>query len=37
VALPLVREGLARLHEQYTSGYRDRFGLVTQLPAEKVA
>ncbi|MCY2967942.1 MAG: sugar nucleotide-binding protein [Planctomycetota bacterium] len=25
VALPLIREGIARLHEQHVSGYRDRF------------
>lgn len=35
--LPLIREGLARLHDQYTSGYRDRFGLVSSLQTEKVA
>jgi hypothetical protein len=23
--LPLIREGLSRLHEQHVSGYRDRF------------
>ncbi len=35
--LPLIREGLARLYDQYTSGYRDRFGIATTLHAEKVA
>jgi dTDP-4-dehydrorhamnose reductase len=35
--LPLIREGLGRLYEQSVSGYRDRFGGVTQGLAEKVA
>lgn len=34
--LPLIREGLARLYDQYTSGYRDRFGSVSPVH-EKVA
>ncbi len=29
VALPLIREGIARLHEQHVSGYRDRFSVET--------
>ncbi|MGQ0634165.1 MAG: sugar nucleotide-binding protein [Planctomycetaceae bacterium] len=35
--LPLVREGLSRLHEQDASGYRDRFGAPVHLAAEQVA
>jgi dTDP-4-dehydrorhamnose reductase len=34
---PLIREGLGRLYEQHMSGYRDRFGGVSQSVAEKVA
>jgi dTDP-4-dehydrorhamnose reductase len=34
---PLVREGLARLYEQHVSGYRDRFGAVSQRVPERVA
>jgi len=37
VALPLVREGLSRLYEQHVSGYRDRFGSLEPVLAEKVA
>jgi dTDP-4-dehydrorhamnose reductase len=37
VPLPLIREGLARLYEQHTSGYRDRFGSALQNVPEKVA
>jgi dTDP-4-dehydrorhamnose reductase len=37
VALPLVRDGLSRLYEQYVSGYRDRFGALEPVLAEKVA
>lgn len=35
--LPLIREGLSRLHEQDTSGYRDRFNVAPALIPEKVA
>ena len=35
--LPLIREGLHRLHDQYVSGYRDRFQIGSELLAEKVA
>jgi dTDP-4-dehydrorhamnose reductase len=35
--LPLVREGLGRLYEQHVSGYRDRFGGISQTVPEKVA
>jgi dTDP-4-dehydrorhamnose reductase len=37
VATPLVREGIARLHEQHTSGYRERFGAGLELAPVKVA
>lgn len=37
VPLPLIREGIARLYEQYVSGYRDRFGAIEALAADKVA
>lgn len=37
VALPLVREGLSRLYEQHVSGYRDRFGALEPVLAERVA
>lgn len=37
VAVPLVRDGLARLYEQHASGYRDRFGALQPALAEKVA
>jgi dTDP-4-dehydrorhamnose reductase len=37
VSLPMVREGLARLYEQHNSGYRDRFGALEPLLAERVA
>lgn len=37
VSLPLVREGLSRLYEQYVSGFRDRFGELEPVLAEKVA
>lgn len=36
-SLPLIREGLGRLHEQHASGYRDRFGVLEPALAEKVA
>lgn len=35
--LPLIREGLSRLHDQDLSGYRDRFRTMTPCVAEKVA
>ena len=35
--LPLIREGLSRLHEQYVSGYRDRFGVEVHSAPEKAA
>jgi dTDP-4-dehydrorhamnose reductase len=35
--LPLVRDGLSRLHEQHASGYRDRFGGLVEAPVEQVA
>ncbi|MFN0052784.1 MAG: sugar nucleotide-binding protein [Planctomycetales bacterium] len=37
VALPMVRDGLTRLHEQHASGYRDRFGALSAEFAEQVA
>lgn len=37
IATPLIREGLSRLHDQYRSGYLDRFGTAVPLVAEKVA
>jgi dTDP-4-dehydrorhamnose reductase len=37
VPLPLVREGLARLHEQWASGYRDRFNAPASALTERVA
>jgi dTDP-4-dehydrorhamnose reductase len=37
IAPPLIREGLVRLHDQYGSGYLDRFGAPLPLVAEKVA
>lgn len=35
--LPLIREGLARLYDQYVSGYRDRFSPAPAFVPEKVA
>lgn len=35
--LPLIREGIQRLHEQHVSGYRDRFSAAPELAPEKVA
>lgn len=37
VSVPLVRDGLARLYEQHVSGYRDRFGALEPVLAERVA
>jgi dTDP-4-dehydrorhamnose reductase len=37
VPLPMIRDGLARLHEQHATGYRDRFGAAESLLIEKVA
>jgi len=36
-APPLIREGLARLHDQYRSGYLDRFGAALPLVSDRVA
>lgn len=35
--LPLIREGIARLHEQHASGYRDRFLPAAELVQQRAA
>lgn len=37
IAPPLIREGLVRLHDQYRSGYLDRFGASVPLVSDRVA
>jgi dTDP-4-dehydrorhamnose reductase len=37
IAPPLIREGMARLHDQYRSGYLDRFGASLPLVSDRVA